>query len=540
MLTSGGFVGVDVFFVISGFVITASLMRELERTERISFRAFYTRRVKRLLPALAVVLVAAAVLSALTLSPFGPQIPAAKTGIAASLFASNLSLFTSPSGYFGAPAAVNPLLHMWSLSVEEQFYVVYPLLIAGLSWWARRRANGSIERIRRTLTIVLGAISALSLALCVFLTHLTPGRFGFAEPARLAFYAPVTRAWEFIAGALVTLLAPSLTLRASRWGHHLGLVGIVLVALSAWRFSEFTTFPGVAAIVPVLGAALIIASGSIVSGGPLQRALGWSPLVWFGDVSYGWYLWHWPLIVAARMLWPSSRVALVVAAVVALVPTIISYRYIENPIRFSPRIRGARVIGLAIACVLVPLLALGGLRWGASNQWQRQQLKTANAQFSLHADELRGCSVPGAIDLPACTWTVSGEATGSMVLVGDSNAGQFSEAVLAAASELGLNTTITTSSGCPFLALTMSRPGVGYDACTAQVIDVTKRIIELKPDVVVIASASDIDFTQANEMRLHDGSATVSTLDQPATAALWTKALNTSVTAARPTPAFGC
>jgi peptidoglycan/LPS O-acetylase OafA/YrhL len=525
VIAGGGYVGVDVFFVISGFVITASLLREIDEHQRVSFRAFYTRRVKRLLPLLGFVLVVVAALSALTLSAFGPQITAAKTGLAASLFSSNLSLYLSPSGYFGAPSAVNPFLHMWSLSVEEQFYIAYPLVFVGAYRLTDRSAQ---PRARLRLTVLLGAFAAVSLALCIGITSLAPGTWGISEPGRLAFYAPVTRAWEFLAGAVLAT-APALPwLRRRYVGSWAMPLGLALVAFAALRYSEFTTFPGVAAVVPVLGTMLLIAGGSGGQSSAGSRLLSSRLLVWLGDISYGWYLWHWPLIVAARMVWPGAGWGPAAAAVFALVPTVVSYRTFETSLRFSPRLTGRRVIALAAGCVVAPVIAFTGLRWGAQHQWHIASIQNAQAQLGLHADELRGCSTVAALDLSSCRWPAEGASAGSVVLVGDSNAGHFTEAMVGAATELHLDLTVSTSSGCPFVALTMSRPGLGFDtACADRVARTMQRLIEMQPDVVVIASATDIDFAASDALRLADGSATVT--DKAAKPALWADALSTTV-----------
>jgi peptidoglycan/LPS O-acetylase OafA/YrhL len=519
---NGGFIGVDVFFVISGFVITLSLQRELERSERISLRAFYTRRIKRLLPALAVTLIVVAAVSALALSPFGPQTVAATTGIAASVFASNVYLYTSPSGYFGAPAELNPLLHMWSLSVEEQFYLVFPLLLVGCAAFARRFARS----LQTTFAIVIGAGLAVSLAACVAITYMTPGKLGISAPVSLAFYAPVTRAWEFFAGALVAIALPGGEIVRGRLAGALGFVGAGAILAAALGFDSLTTFPGYTALVPVIGSVLLILGGS--SAGPLSAALSSRPLVWVGDVSYGWYLWHWPMIVFAKMLFPDAGWAPPIAAVLSLVPTVVSYRTIENRIRFDSALRGRRVVALGVACVVVPLVALVGLRWGANNQWKVSSVRQTSAQLALHDDEILGCTANNTLENPACTIAPSGPSQGSIVLVGDSNAGHFTGALMGASESLQMTLSLSTSSACPFLSLTMSRPDVGYDeGCTERVKLTTARLIETRPDVVVIASASDLYLEESNALRAQDTNDVVTTADDKQ--ALWASSLAATV-----------
>jgi peptidoglycan/LPS O-acetylase OafA/YrhL len=541
----GGFVGVDVFFVISGFVITMSLLRELETNNQISFRAFYTRRVKRLLPALALTLAVTALFTVLLSSPFGPQATAAKTGISASLFSSNAYLYVSPSGYFDAPAAVNPLLHMWSLSVEEQFYFGFPILLA-VAWRLIGKVAWSAEDQRRLLGYTLAGIGTLSLGMCVVLTSLSGPLIGIAEPGRLAFYAPVTRAWEFIAGGLVAIAAPRLFLLRRFVSELFGVLGVALIGFAAIRFDEFTKFPGYLALVPVVGSMFIINAGSVSVGG-VQRVLGHRSLVWLGDLSYGWYLWHWPCIVAARLIWNDNRIALVGAAVFSLLPAVASYRLLENRIRYSQTLTGRKIIGLAACCVLVPLIAWTGVFAGTRAGWKDQGLINARAQLSLHADELRNCRTTDSLTAPQCRWDPVGESRGTIALVGDSNAGHFIEGLVQAANEMSYSVIVSTQSACPFVDLDVAQPGIGFDTwCTNHVKEVTERLIQLRPTAVVVASASDRYLSESLAVRLPGTSTEATSATDKAD--MWTAGLESTLTrltvsgvpvlAINPTPRF--
>ncbi len=331
----GGFVGVDVFFVISGFVIAGVLTRELDATGRISFPQFYSRRARRLLPALAAMSTLTLLMSVAILSPDGTQQAAAKTGAAASLSIANLQLYLGGDQYFATSADLNPFLHTWSLSVEEQFYLVLPALVAGVGWIAARRRFGRPD-------VVLGAAvfvgSAASLALSI---ALTAGLGPMQDPTKFSFYSPLTRAWEFGVGVLIALLGTRFR-AGPRWGVAMAAGGAVGLAAAAVFFGEGTPFPGYWAALPVFSTSLLILGGQFSSR--VGRVVGWRPLVSVGDLAYSWYLWHWPLIVFARFTWPRSAGVLVAAAVLALVPAMLSFAWVEQPLRRRTSFTGVRAL----------------------------------------------------------------------------------------------------------------------------------------------------------------------------------------------------
>jgi len=307
---SGGFVGVDVFFVISGFLITSLLLREIEAGE-FSIVEFYERRARRILPALFFVLVVTTALSLLVLLPvdlgnYG------KSLTATTAFASNL-FFWREFGYFDRAAEFKPLLHTWSLSVEEQFYILFPPFL----WLISRLA-------RKHLITILAFCLCGSLVLSVIATSLWPAA---------GFYLPATRAWELLIGALLAARAvPSLTNQHVRDG--LSVIGILLIAGGVVFINRAMAFPGWVAAFPCLGAALIIHVS--LSGGAIgNRILQWRPLVGIGLVSYSLYLWHWPLLVLAKYAANRElRLPEVVAVLlVAFGLSVVSWRYVERPFR---------------------------------------------------------------------------------------------------------------------------------------------------------------------------------------------------------------
>jgi len=494
----GGFIGVDMFFVISGFVITAMLLRQLEKSSKISFGTFYTRRMRRLLPALGLVIVFVAAASAFLLSPLGPQQATATTGVAASLFVANVQLFRAGGGgYFALSVETNALLHTWSLSVEEQFYLVFPAFLLVL-WRLGARLTSQQAR-RRSMACVVLTASVLSFALSWWAS----GFNSISGIARFGFYSPVTRAWEFGVGVLLALAEPTLVRMTKRLAGGLGIAGLAMVGIGTFCISRTTPFPGTAALWPVIGTALILVAGAGATRG-VTSALAWRPAVWVGDVSYGWYLWHWPLIVFAGTMWPGNTMILVAAGVAALGPTWLSYRLLENPIRFNNRLTGRRLIPVALISIAAPICACLALL--AIGRFERHTtvVTAYSTAARFHADSNNGCDNAAPIGTrqgTACTWTVENP-KGTIFLVGDSNAGQFIEPVAKAANDAGYNLTVATLSSCPFNdVLKWPVSGVDRDTCYRFVKNSIDAMTSADPNLVIIASASSAYVNTTRELR---------------------------------------
>ena len=326
----GGFVGVDVFFVISGYLISGILLRDLEGG-RFSFAGFYARRVRRIYPALVTVL--AATLAAGWAQLFDERFHQLGRHVAAAAaFVSNLVLY-GESGYFDTASDAKPLLHLWSLGVEEQFYILWPLVLA-LAW--------RVARWR-------GAAAALGVGLLASLWH---EMALMRRDVSAAFYIPTARFWEMLAGAALAGAERHGRWRpGAAWCHGLGLAGFALLLASLALITERTLFPGVAALAPVAAAVLLIAAGpeSFINA----RLLSLAPMRWLGGISYPLYLWHWPVLVLVRTSgWVDGR-AMALAVLVAVALSWATTRWIEPGLRYGGR---RALVGLLAAMAL-----LGGL-----------------------------------------------------------------------------------------------------------------------------------------------------------------------------------
>jgi peptidoglycan/LPS O-acetylase OafA/YrhL len=483
----GGSFGVDVFFAISGFVITSVLAAELARTGTLSLGRFYLRRVKRLLPALAVMLTVVALVGILA-SPVGAQRVGALTGIWASIFSANLYLGNLSTGYFDVSATLNPLLHTWTLAVEEQFYLLFPVVLF-LAWRVGRRhpRTGPLVAV-----MAITGVSLLSLVL-MWKTFTGQSFAGIGGP-QFAFYAAPARAWEFGAGALLALVLPRTRRLPLLLGSALGALGLGLLALSVapTHFGD-PGFRPTAALLAIGGTCALLAAGSAPAN-LVSRVLGTWPLAWIGDLSYSWYLWHWPLIVFARALWPAVGWAALGAAGLSLLPAWLSYRFVENPIRLDPRIRGRAAFALAAGCIAVPIAASGGLIAIHGELERTHSLQSWNRVERGHADGVLGCNTATPLgERPAglCSWQVP-HAHGTVVLVGDSNAGHFTEPFLRAARQAGYNAIVATLYSCPFVDLRVET-GIGsFDKTCSHFVDGTlATLVKRHPSLVFMAARSD-------------------------------------------------
>ncbi len=498
---SGGFLGVDVFFVISGFVVTRRLAGAADADGTIDLGDFYRRRIRRLLPALAVMTVVTTAATALLLSPFGPQQRAYRTGGAATLFMANVELYRT-TGYFDSSAALNPFLHTWSLSLEEQVFLVLPLIMAAGLWLGHRRWGW------RSSTV--GLVALTSMASLTVAIAMTAGEDWWVEaPARLAFLAMPTRLWEFGAGVLLAL-TPA-TARARRWCSPLGMVCLTVIVVALVTVSSVDRHPGPWTVLVVVATAALIRSGS--NGGPAAALLSARPLVFLGDVSYGWYLWHWPALVFCAVLAPDRPLLAWIVALSSLLPGWASHRYLERPIVTGAWWTPKRTWALAATCVLVPLGLLFGADRLSHSGWG---LDEPLGWYDYPPSQGTSCHIinresPGSpVDEP-CRFGPQ-DAEGTVMIVGDELANGVTPAVIDAAAARGLATVQRTRAGCPFLV------GVtpdGYPECRQWQREVLEQIEQERPELVVVASQANRYVSSASPSGVADqfGSVGIGSID---------------------------
>jgi peptidoglycan/LPS O-acetylase OafA/YrhL len=344
---AGGYVGVDVFFVISGYLITRLLLGELDRTGTASIPRFYARRIRRLLPLSALLLATVAVLSFIIFSPVRAD-EVAHDLVACATWTANWHFAAQSVNYFAQGTEPSPVQHLWSLSIEEQFYVVWPGLLLAVTWAWRRRGRSPRLALCITLAAILGASFAYNL-------HVTS-----AEPAA-AYFSTFGRAWELALGAALAVLGDVRLRRPA--AIALGWAGLAAIVYAVLRFGSGTPFPGTAALVPTLGAAALILAGSAAAevdrAGP-GRLLSLPPCRYVGRISYAWYLWHWPALIFAAAIWgPLSPLAGLAVVAASWVPTALSHSLVEEPFRHARRLvaRPSLALTLGIACTAIALLS---------------------------------------------------------------------------------------------------------------------------------------------------------------------------------------
>jgi peptidoglycan/LPS O-acetylase OafA/YrhL len=469
----GGFIGVDVFFVLSGYLITSILVKEVERSGGVDLWQFYARRARRLLPASTLVLLVTVIVGMWVYTPM-EQADVARTAFASATYMSNIWFAVNAADYFAASAETNPLLHTWSLSVEEQFYFVWPaLILLALRW------GGS----RRRLLLVIAAVSLVSLVGSLWLTETRQA---------WAFYGSPVRAWEFGVGGIASLISAGWIHARRRTSLALGVGGLLLVGAGTVFYTAETRFPGLAAIVPVAGTVALLIAGVGAPGAGIGRLLALAPLQRVGQLSYSWYLWHWPVLVIAAVISPGLALpGRILCVVVALGLAAATYAYVENPIRGHPRLslRPARSLWMA---VLITVFA-GGISLGWRHSALRASESPRHQQFAAAAQDrhqLGDCNATfGEEHVQGCVFGDTA-ADRSVVLFGDSHAAQWFPAFEILAREQGWRLVTMTKSACPAVPLPVVDRRLRHpEECSNWRESAMDRIMALDTDLVVLASA---------------------------------------------------
>ncbi len=472
---SGGYVGVDIFFVISGFLITSIILNE-QKQGQFSFLAFYERRARRILPAIFFMV---ACITPICFAFMLPRdlIEYGKLLIYTVLFGANFRLAGTPS-YFATSSHENPLLHMWSLAVEEQFYLIWPALLLVLLTFSTRKQT-------RHLTI---GLLILSLAISTVLVWLLP---------RSAFYHLPSRGWELLTGAVLAMgLVPPVKRRLT--AEAIAAAGLALMVAPVLTFNENTPFPGPAAIPPVLGCAMFIHAATFFETrvGAILKA---KPVVFIGLISYSLYLWHWPLMAMSRylLLMPLSKLEMAAIVAVAAVMSVISWRFVETPFRHRQTPLAAATTGEPVKLGRLAYIAVGitavfvasgsffqesrGAPWRLAPNVQAMLEEKKSPLHDLCKQSRQLSS--GLIE---CKSSSSGDGAGEFVMWGDSHADHYFPGTVAALGD----GTILKKPGCSPLmgvSLTYGNGKLLDDTCEASKQIALARIEELKPKMVILA-----------------------------------------------------
>lgn len=497
---SGGYLGVDMFFVISGYVIALSALRDIRQHQSFDWKKFYRRRIRRLLPAIAVVSVATALTSLIVLSPFGPQQMSAKMLLSSALYSSNFVLLKSD--YFSLDPASNPMLHFWSLAVEEQFYFVWGPIVVGVLASRKRWTSKLFARV-----LIITGLAALVASLVLFVVlsryeSTVQNWRGFGRlaamgisPSRLAFYLPITRAWEFMCGAL-------LAIAHNRWHYdkrHVAVASVwacsalvLIVAAVGWSSNLLVrsslperSFNELAVVLVVFGTVAIIHAGQ---GSPFtSRLLERRLFTYIGDLSYSLYLWHWPIWTMAVVVMHKSTATTIIALAASALFSIIQYEYIEQPIRSGVSITKPTSPQFVIAFVVVA--AVG---WAAMTNLSpvigKHLVGVTPNDLLTHVIE-RPCEGKVVVvgEAKSCLY-VAERSNGLSILVGDSTAKSLSDGFVLASRELHRDALVFALPGCAFN--TPNSPFTPY--CEGWRKDVWSAIRTLKPDVVVVSNLSTL------------------------------------------------
>lgn len=486
---AGGFVGVDVFFVLSGYLISGLLLQEIAQTGQVNLLQFYVRRLKRLLPALLLMLLVTSLAATIIIAPFVQQ-SYANTASYASLWLSNVYFAFAKLNYFDANLNQQLHLHTWSLGVEEQFYLFWPMLVLfflGAFAWQGAQQN------HRRLWLSLGGVLVLCLLLAVFLAYTTPA---------WGFYLMPARAWQFALGALVLLASDGLKVKrisqVHLWLHNrlalnlLAILGLGLILSAAHLLNNNTPYPSFWALWPSLGTALLLFVGASERPPVVMQVLSLPPLQWLGTVSYSWYLWHWPVLILGHQLeqYAQSNASLLA---ISLLLASLSYYFVEYPLRTNRWLSQKTVVTLSSA---VGLMAIA---FGLTQIWQQRSQQWLMSASQQVYEQVR-TDLPRLYAMGCDDWFYSAQvklchfgsdkATRVVVLVGDSIGAQWFPALEKLYQNDDWQLLVFTKSSCPIVdePYFYSRIGREYYECQVWRNAVFAWIHQFKPEVVFIGS----------------------------------------------------
>jgi len=494
----GGYIGVDVFYVLSGFLITGLVVKEIERNGRLSIRDFYARRAKRILPLASTVLVFVGIVS---LFVYGTvrQVDIGGEIIAAALFLINWLFIAQGVDYFAVEEGlVSPLQHYWTLAVEEQFYVVWPLLLM-------LGAAIAIKSGRNLRLIMLGLIVPVALASLVY------GLFYTESDPNSAFFSTFARGWELAFGAVLAIVLPKAVRLPKGVTTLLAVGGLAVILASGYLMTEADPFPGWRALLPVLATVALLVAGASTVPSIVARLFATSPFQYVGKISYSLYLWHWPFVVFAIAIWGDLSPAwLTLATLASVIPAVISHRLIENPIHHSRilALKPKRALAVGGVCILagvgvgaalsvdrvnievLPENQALGAKVLSSGEFPIQNRVDAIRPSPVDANDDRGqayedgCLILGpVVESPECVYGDPDSET-TVVLFGDSHALQYEPALTPLAEENGWRLVVLARGAC-----TPADVKIGFP-CDQWRSNALRRIREEDPDMIVTATST--------------------------------------------------
>lgn len=486
---NGGFIGVDIFFVISGFLITSLIQREINITGSLNIFDFWSRRIRRLFPALIIVIFSTLIISSFLLLPIdGEQTGVARSAIASILYVSNIYFAFKQDSYFDTEATTVPLLHTWTLSIEEQFYIIWPVLILIVVFFSKKFTFNRNTFIKFTLLFI------------VFCSFVYSSSAYFNGPSRFSFFGLQARAWELGIGAIVAMVLPSLQLKQPV-ALALGLAGAAAVATAFFTFDATMVYPGFAAILPTIGTAALIVSGNLHPGLSIFRVLSFRPMVALGLVSYSWYLWHWPLLAIARAqtLGEKDLVRDLTIVLFSLLLAALTYWLVESPIRHRSYFRGwssGKTLNAALVAMFLTVVSSTAFllwsKWLATTP-QFESLYLATNQKGWGRKQCR--NKPGFKELVPISECLEGQSSNKpyLILWGDSHADHLLGAVETAIDVHKYSPLPRWFPGCPALVGVVpdenGSPNNYCDQFNRQVISEIRRLNELgEVKAVLIAS----------------------------------------------------
>lgn len=521
---SGGFIGVDVFFVISGFLITGLLVREVERTGRIALSSFYARRIRRLLPAAALVLVAATVLTWWLLPitqrrVFGGDI------VSAAFYVLNWRLANRSVDYLAEGVDPSPVQHYWSLAVEEQFYIIWPLLMVFALVLVRRLRLP----LRPTLGVGIALVIVPSLVWSIYATSSSPAS---------AFFLTTTRLWELGIGAAVAVSTPLWTRLNHKVAAVLALVGFATIVGSALAITPSDAWPGSLALAPVLGTAAVIAAGVATTRTLVARGLGLRAMVWVGGLSYSIYLWHWLFIVGGGAYFGTLGARRgVLLTLASLVPAWLCHRLIENPVRFAPSLARSPRLALSVGANLSLVAAIAGLTLvipetvpaaspgsqspkgvqailddpnGGKDFWSVDTAESIQPDPNVATEDLpepygSDCVVnlEGA-ELRVCEYAALNSDT-TVALAGDSKALQWFSALEQISVENGWRLILLNKSACALSDALLKKDDGPNESCAAWNEQAQRYLAENPPDLLLTSSRASKAYEAGTEKVSSEG-----------------------------------